>query len=196
MGRRKNHSGKCLAGGGGMIKIGDKIIRIKQGNITAETTDAIVNPANSELMHGGGAALAIARAGGPVINAQSTSLIRRIGEVPVSKAVVTDAGQLPCKFVIHTVGPIWGEGDEPAKLRRAVWNVLTLAELYNLRSVSLPAISSGIYGFPKPLCAEILLDTTQKFLSQPDIGLQEVVMCNFDSATVEIFQTAAKVRST
>ena len=175
-----------------MICAGDKKILIKQGDITAETSDAIVNPANSQLQHGGGAALAIAQKGGRVINEQSRELIRRIGEVPVSKAVMTDAGNLPCKFVIHTVGPIWGEGDEAAKLRRAVWNVLTLAELYNLRSVSLPAISSGIYGFPKPLCAQILLAAAREFLSQPDIMLQEVVMCNFDSATVKIFQTAEK----
>lgn len=174
-----------------MIRLGDKVIRIKQGDITAETSDAIVNPANSALLHGGGAALAIARAGGPVINEQSQSLIRRIGEVPVSKAVMTDAGRLPCKFVIHTVGPIWGEGDEPAKLRRAIWNVLTLAELYNLRSISIPAVSSGIYGFPKPLCAEILLDTARTFLLQPGIALTEVVMCNFDAATVKIFEQQA-----
>lgn len=176
-----------------MICVDDKKILIKQGDITAETTDAIVNPANSQLLHGGGAALAIARKGGAVINAQSRDLIRRIGEVPVSKAVMTDAGQLPCKFVIHTVGPVWGEGDEPDKLRRAVWNVLTLAELYNLRSVSMPAISSGIYGFPKPLCAQILLSVARDFLSQSGISLQEVVMCNFDSTTVEFFRTEEKV---
>lgn len=175
-----------------MICVGDKEIHIKQGDITAETSDAIVNPANSQLMHGGGAALAIARKGGRVIDEQSHSLIRRIGEVPVSKAVMTDAGELPCKFVIHTVGPIWGEGDEPAKLRQAVWNVLTLAELYNLRSVSMPAISSGIYGFPKPLCAQILLTAAQEFLLQPEISLKKMVMCNFDLATVEVFLEAEK----
>ena len=173
-----------------MINIGDKRIQIKQGDITAETTDAIVNPANSQLMHGGGAARAIAVKGGPVINEQSRRLIERIGRVPVGKAVITDAGNLPCKFVIHTVGPVWGEGDEQAKLRRAVWNVLTLAELYNLKSVSMPAISSGVFGFPKPLCAEILLDTAIKFLEQADISIEEVVMCNFDRTTVEIFQAA------
>ena len=175
-----------------MIRIGDKKIHIKMGDITQETTDAIVNPANSQLMHGGGAARAIAVKGGAVITEQSRRLIERIGEVPVGKAVITDAGQLPCKFVIHTVGPVWGEGDEPAKLRRAVWNVLTLAELYNLRSVSMPAISSGVYGFPKPLCAEILLETTMRFLQQPDVGLMEVVLCNFDRETVDIFLAAER----
>ena len=175
-----------------MIYVGNKKIHIKQGDITAETTDAIVNPANSQLMHGGGAARMIAMKGGPVINEQSRRLIERIGQVPAGKAVMTDAGNLPCKFVIHTVGPIWGEGDEPAKLHRAIWSVLTLAELYNLRSVSMPAVSSGIFGFPKQLCAEILLDAAIKFLQQPDIDLTEVVMCNFDQATVEVFLAVEK----
>ena len=175
-----------------MIRIGDKVILIKQGDITAETTDAIVNPANSQLLHGGGAARAIAVKGGPVIEEQSRRLIDRIGEVPTGKAVMTDAGRLPCKFVIHTVGPVWGEGDEPEKLRRAVWNVLTLAELYNLRSVSMPAISSGVFGFPKPLCAEILLATAAEFLKQPAVSLNEVVMCNHDRQTTEIFMAAAR----
>lgn len=175
-----------------MIRIGGKVILVKQGDITAETTDAIVNPANSQLLHGGGAARAIAVKGGPVIDEQSRRLIDRIGEVPTGKAVITDAGRLPCKFVIHTVGPVWGEGGEPEKLRSAVWNVLTLAELYNLRSVSMPAISSGVFGFPKPLCAEILLATTAEFLKQPAIRLAEVVMCNHDQKTTDIFRAAAK----
>jgi O-acetyl-ADP-ribose deacetylase len=175
-----------------MICVGDKKILIKQGNLTDEATDAIVNPANSQLQHGGGAARAIASKGGRVIEEQSRSLIQRIKEVPVSKAVITDAGNLPCKFVIHTVGPMWGEGEEPTKLRRTVWNVLALAELYNLRSISMPAISSGIFGFPKPLCAQVLLETAQEFLQQPGIMLTEVVMCNFDAETVTIFQAAEK----
>jgi O-acetyl-ADP-ribose deacetylase len=171
-----------------MICVLNKKILIKQGNLTEEMTDAIVNPANSRLQHGGGAAKAISKGGGPIIDEQSQSLIRRIGEVPVSKAVITDAGALPCKFVIHTVGPMWGEGEETAKLRRAVWNVLALAELYNLRSLSMPAISSGVFGFPKPLCAQVLLDTTRDFLQRPGITLEEVFMCNIDAETVAIFQ--------
>lgn len=170
-----------------------KSIRVKLGDITAESSDAIVNPANSQLLHGGGAARAIAEKGGPVINVQSRRLIERIVRLPVGKAVITDAGNLPCKFVIHTVGPVWGEGDEEAKLRRAVWSALTLAELYNLRSVSMPAISSGIFGFPKPLCAKILLQTSEQFLFQQEVSLNEVVMCNFDRETVELFQAAEQL---
>lgn len=170
-----------------MITIGTKQIIIKQGDITVEATDAIVNPANSGLQHGGGAAAAIVRAGGVVIQEQSDELIRKIGLVPVGKAVITDAGSLPCKFVIHTVGPRWGEGDEPAKLQRAVLNSLVLADLYNLKSISLPAISSGIFGFPKPECAKIIIQTCADFLHQPDISLQQVVLCNHDEETYLIF---------
>lgn len=171
-----------------------KQIFIKQGDITCETTDAIVNPANSRLIHGGGAARAIALAGGSEIDKQCQDIIRKIGTVPVSKAVITGGGRLPSKFVIHVVGPQMGEGNEEAKLEKAVWNVLTLAELYNLRSVSLPAVSSGIYGFPKPRCADILLKVAERFLNQPGIELQSVVMCNNDEETVSIFKQALAVR--
>lgn len=170
-----------------MISVGKKAIGIKQGDITAENTDAIVNPANSRLQHGGGAARAIAVKGGPEIQKQSNDIIKRIGFVPVGKAVLTDAGNLPCKFVIHTVGPQWGEGNEHEKLRKAIISVLTLAELYNLKSVSMPAISSGIFGFPKTDCAKILIETAYQFLQQDGVGLEHIVMCNFDEETYQIF---------
>ena len=165
-------------------------IILKQGDITLESVDAIVNPANSELRHGGGAARAIALAGGAEITNQGDALLAKIGRVPVSKAVITHGGNLPASFVIHTVGPQWGEDDEDAKLERSVWNVLTLAELYNLRSISMPAISSGIYGFPKDRCAEILIQTTQRFLLQSGLSLHSVTMCNHDPATCRHFEQA------
>lgn len=170
-----------------MIQVGNKTLVVKQGDITAETTDAIVNPANSGLIHGGGAARAIAVKGGVVIQRQSSEIIKKIGRLPLVKAVITDSGQLVCKFVIHTVGPQWGEGGEPEKLKKAAFSSLQLAELYNLRSISLPAISSGVFGFPKRQCAEILLETALEFLQQPDIGLEQVVMCNVDDETYQIF---------
>lgn len=168
-----------------------KMLQIKQGDITAETTDAIVNPANSHLRHGGGAALAIARAGGSAIQKQSQELIKKIGSLPVSHAVITDGGLLPAKFVIHTVGPRWGEGDEERKLRQAVENVLFLGHLYNLRSVSMPAISSGIFGFPKDRCAQILLETVIDFFIRLDTPLESVTFCNYDAETCQHFIQAA-----
>jgi O-acetyl-ADP-ribose deacetylase (regulator of RNase III) len=168
-----------------------KTLHLKQGDITAESTDAIVNPANGHLRHGGGAALAIARAGGSVIQQQSQDLIRKIGILPVSHAVITDGGLLPAKFVIHTVGPQWGEGDEERKLRQAVENVLFLGHLYNLRSVSMPAISSGIFGFPKDRCAQILLETVIDFFLRLDTPLESVTFCNHDTETCQHFLHAA-----
>ena len=170
-----------------MIKIGDRKILIKKGDITKEQSDAIVNPANSSLSHGGGAALAIVRAGGVKIQKDNDELIKRIGTLPVGKAVITYGHNLKAKFVIHTVGPIMGEGNEENKLRKAVTSVLTLAESYNLTSISIPAISSGVFGFPKEKCAEILLKTSVEFLKRDDIDLKNIVMCNHDNKTTDIF---------
>ena len=176
-----------------MTKIGNRHLLVKKGDITEETTDAIVNPANGRLMHGGGAARAIAVKGGSEIQRQSNEIIKRIGILPTGKSVITEAGLLPCKFVIHTVGPQIGEGDEAAKLKKAVLNSLRIADLYNLKSISMPAISSGIFGFPKPECAKILLETAAEFLQQSDISIKEVVMCNYDDETFQIFLRQEKL---
>ncbi|WP_368488227.1 macro domain-containing protein [Clostridium sp. BJN0013] len=170
-----------------MIKIGNKKILIKKGDITKEDSDAIVNPANSALQHGGGAALAIARAGGSKVQSDSNELIKKIGSLPVGKAVITHGHNLNCKFVIHTVGPIMGEGNEDEKLKKAIKSVLNLAESYNLNSISIPAISSGIFGFPKERCAKILLETSVEFLKREDINLKTIVMCNHDQKTTDLF---------
>ncbi|WP_446898646.1 macro domain-containing protein [Clostridium sp. LBM24168] len=170
-----------------MIRIDEKKIIIKKGNITDETSDAIVNPANSSMQHGGGAALAILKAGGPQIQSDSNKLIEKIGLLPVGKAVITYGHNLPSKFVIHTVGPIMGEGNEDKKLKMAVKSVLNLAESYNLKSISIPAISSGIFGFPKNKCAEILLETSVNFFKTGNVDLQTIVMCNYDDETYKIF---------
>ncbi|WP_333861119.1 macro domain-containing protein [Clostridium sp.] len=170
-----------------MIQIGSKKILIKRGDITKEDSDAIVNPANSALQHGGGAALAISRAGGPKIQSDSNELIKKIGNLPVGKAVITYGHNLNCNFVIHTVGPIMGEGNEDEKLKKAIKNVLNLAESYNLNSISIPAVSSGIFGFPKERCAKILLETSVEFLKREDIDLKTIIMCNHDEQTTDLF---------
>jgi O-acetyl-ADP-ribose deacetylase (regulator of RNase III) len=170
-----------------MIKIGDKNIIIKKGDITNEETDIIVNPANSALKHGGGAAAAIVKAGGMQIQKDSNNLIKKIGLLDVTSCVVTDGYKLPCKFIIHVVGPKMGEGNEEKKLKKAVENVLNMAETYGLKSISMPAISSGIFGFPKDKCAEILIKTTVEFLKNQPKNLETVVMCNYDIETYNIF---------
>ncbi|MFN4183004.1 MAG: macro domain-containing protein, partial [bacterium] len=120
------------------------IVKIVEGDITEEQVDAIVNAANSYLKHGGGVAGAIVRKGGKIIQEESD----RIGYVPVGEVAITSAGALPAKKVIHAVGPRWGEGNENEKLRSAVWNSLKKAQEEQFQSISLPAISAGIFGFP------------------------------------------------
>ena len=170
-----------------MLQFGEKQIVIKKGDITEETTNAIINAANGQLRHGGGVARAIAQKGGPDIDIESRNIIKSGGFIPVGSAVITGAGKLSCQYVIHTVGPRMGEGNESEKLKKAVWSALALAEEYHLTSLSMPAISSGIFGFPKDQCAEILLSTTIEFLTQPEIKLKTVVMCNYDEKTNESF---------
>jgi O-acetyl-ADP-ribose deacetylase (regulator of RNase III) len=170
-----------------LIKIKDKRVLIKKGDITQEDSDAIVNPANDTLQHGGGAAAAIVKSGGIEIQIDSDKLIRNIGLLPTGKAVITYGHNLQAKFIIHTVGPKMGEGNEENKLKKSVLNALNLAESYNLKSISIPAISSGIFGFPKERCAEVLLEVSVQFLSRNDVGLKTIVMCNHDEETYNIF---------
>lgn len=164
-----------------------KQIIIKKGDITEEKVDAVVNPANGQLIHGSGAAKAIVTKGGDEIQRESNVIIRKTGMIPTGKAVITGSGKLPCKFIIHTVGPKMGEGREKTKLKNAIWSALTIAELYNLESVSMPAVSSGIFGFPKDECADILLTTAAEFLDQKEINLKTIIMCNNDDDTYNIF---------
>ena len=125
--------------------------------------------------------------GGIEIQIDSDKLIRNIGLLPTGKAVITYGHNLQAKFIIHTVGPKMGEGNEENKLKKSVLNALNLAESYNLKSISIPAISSGIFGFPKERCAEVLLEVSVQFLSRNDVGLKTIVMCNHDEETYNIF---------
>ena len=123
-----------------------KLIACK-GDITQQDTDAITNAANEYLKHGGGVAGAIVRRGGYEIQKESDEIVRERGPVPVGEAVVTGAGKLKAKYVIHTVGPRWGEGDEDNKLYRAIQSVLREADKLKISSVAIPAVSTGIFGF-------------------------------------------------
>ncbi len=165
-------------------KVGDKLLRLVKGDITERDVDAIVNAANSHLKHGGGVAGAIVRKGGDIIQQESD----KIGYVPVGSAAITTAGKLPCKAVIHAVGPRMGEGDEDNKLRNAVLSSLKLATEKGFKSISMPAISSGIFGFPKDRCAKILVGESKRFLEEnPQSSLQIVEFCIFDDATLKHF---------
>jgi len=166
-------------------KIGDRTLRLVLGDITTRDVDAIVNAANKHLKHGGGVAGAIVSKGGSIIQEESD----RIGYVPTGNAAMTSAGMLKAKFVIHAVGPRMGEGDEDMKLRRAVQQTLLLASEHNFRSVSMPAISSGIFGFPKDRCAKILVSETLNFLQKnQETSLQIIEFCIFDEETLAHFR--------
>ncbi|HET7644226.1 MAG TPA: macro domain-containing protein [Nitrososphaeraceae archaeon] len=161
-----------------------KIIRLIKGDITEQNVDAVVNPANSFLKHGGGVAGAIVRKGGSIIQVASD----RIGFVPVGSSVITTAGKLSCNAIIHTVGPMMGEGDEDFKLSKSINSSLFLASEKGYTSISIPAISSGIFGFPKDRCADILLDETVKFLTDNETSLQRVEFCIIDDETLFYFE--------
>lgn len=166
-------------------KLNGKFLRLVSGDITEREVDAIVNAANSHLQHGGGVAGAIVRKGGQVIQEESD----RIGFTPVGHSVLTGSGKLSCKAVIHTVGPRMGEGDEDTKLKSAVNSALLLATEKGFKSVSMPAISSGIFGFPKDRCAIILVRESARFLkNNPSSSLETVEFCIYDAETFTFFK--------
>jgi len=164
-------------------KIRDSVIELAQGDITELEADAIVNAANAALKLGGGVAGAIARKGGPRIQEECD----RIGGTFVGGAVITTAGDLKAKHVIHAVGPRYGEGEEDQKLRNATLNSLKLADEQKLKSIAFPAISTGIFGFPLDRCAEIMVSTTKSYL-EGETGIKRVIFCLFDARSYQAFQ--------
>ncbi len=168
-------------------------VEVRLGDLTQEDTDAIVNAANSRLAHGGGVAGAIVRRGGREIQEESRRWVQEHGPVPTGQVAVTGAGRLPARYVIHAVGPVWrgGHQDEEALLRQAVWNSLAKAHDLGLASIALPAISTGIFGFPKDRGARIIVDTVLEFLhTHPDSSLRLVRLTNIDESTARLLQQA------
>ncbi len=165
------------------VKINKTVIELVQGDITDLATDAIVNAANASLKLGGGVAGAIARKGGPKIQEECD----RIGGTYVGGAVITTGGNLNAKYVIHAVGPVHGVEHEDEKLKNTTLNSLKLADKHNLKSVAFPAISTGVFGFPKDRCATIMLSTTIAYLEGPP-KLRRVVFCLYDEPTFKIFK--------
>ncbi|MFH2103450.1 MAG: macro domain-containing protein [Chloroflexota bacterium] len=168
-----------------------QVIRFVRGDITRENADAIVNAANAYLQHGAGVAGAISRQGGAIIQRESDEWIRVHGPVSHAEPAWTSGGNLGCRFVIHAVGPVWGEGDERAKLAAAVNGSLVVADRLGLKSVALPAISTGIFGFPKDLAAEIILGSIQEYFTEhPSSNLQELRVVLYDQDTLTPFSQA------
>jgi len=163
-------------------------LTLRQGDITQEPVDAIVNAANEQLQHGGGVAGAIVRAGGEVIQQESN----RIGHVPTGSAAVTGAGRLPARYVIHAVGPVWSRytpEEADRLLASAVSNSLRRADELGVATIAFPAISSGIYGFPKDRCAKVMMEAIEGYFAEhPDSRVAEVRLVLFDAPTTEAFQ--------
>ncbi len=167
-------------------------LRMIQGDITEQATDAIVNAANPSLMGGGGVDGAIHRAGGPAILEECKRIVAQQGRLPTGKAVITTGGNLKAKHVIHTVGPVWrgGEANEPALLHSAYYECLKLATDRKLTSISFPSISTGAYGYPVGEAAKIAVDTVVSFLKEPATSLKEVAFVLFDSRTYQSYCSA------
>ncbi len=167
-------------------------LRLKQGDITRESVDAIVNAANSSLMGGGGVDGAIHRAGGPAILEENKRIVASQGPLPTGKAVITTGGNLPAKHVIHTVGPVWRGGNhgEAELLASAYRESLKLAVQHKLTTVSFPSISTGVYGYPVDKAAVVALQTVVDFLKKDPGTLNEVTFVLFDTRTFEAYQKA------
>ena len=168
--------------------INGKQLVLMQGDITEMDTDAIVNAANKDLILGAGVAGAIRTKGGATIQEECN----RIGGAPVGGAAITTGGDLKARYVIHAVGPRMGEGDEDRKLADATRNSLKLANEKGLASITFPAISTGIFGFPKDRCARIMLTTVAETLRKEATFLKEVVFCLWGEETLQVFQNEAE----
>jgi len=142
-------------------------LELVRGDITREAVDAIVNAANSSLMGGGGVDGAIHRAGGPAILEDCRRIVERQGPLPPGEAVITTAGRLPCRHVIHTAGPVWngGSAGEAEVLARCYRNSIALAEGHGLASLAFPSISTGVYGYPVEKAAAVALSAGREALS-------------------------------
>lgn len=170
------------------LKINNSTIELKEADITEQQVDAIVNPANTQLVLGGGVAGAIRKKGGETIQEECS----RLGPIEVGQAVITTAGDLNAKHVIHAVGPRLGDSDAEARLRDATLNSLKIADQNSLKSIAFPAISTGIFGFPMERCAEIMLDATAEYL-RGETSIKKVVFVLFGDKAMEAFIKKLKI---
>lgn len=168
-------------------------MRIIQGDIIQIKIDVIVNAANSSLLGGGGVDGAIHRAGGEDILAECRMIRAKQGSCATGEAVITTAGRLPAKYVIHTVGPVWNGGskNEEQLLESCYRNSLLLAVKHNCDTIAFPNISTGIYGYPKELAAKVAIRTVESFL-QTNKGINEVVFVCYDFENFSIYKKGLK----
>jgi O-acetyl-ADP-ribose deacetylase (regulator of RNase III) len=164
-------------------------IKLIKGDITKMEVDAVVNAAKNSLMGGGGVDGAIHAAGGPAILEECKKIREERGDLPTGDAVATTAGNMPAKYIIHTVGPVWhgGTKNEPELLAKAYRSTLQLATEKELKTVALPNISTGVYGYPKYKAARIAVETVKAYLAEhPDM---EVTFVCFDDENYGLYQS-------
>ncbi len=178
------------------FKIGKATLQLIRGDITDVEADAIVNPANSSLLGGGGVDGAIHAKGGPKILEECKRLRAKEWPdgLPTGNAVITSGGNLKAKHVIHTVGPIWRGGiqEEPKLLRRAYWNSLKLASNSGLKTIAFPSISTGAYGYPTEEASQVALVTIKDFLEK-DEKIEKITMVLFSQRDFDIYAKAASI---
>lgn len=156
----------------------DRVFDVVLGDLLEEPVDAIVNAANGFLSHGGGVAAAIARAAGRALQQDGDRIVQERGEIPIGEAVVTVAGMLPFKGVIHAVGPHMGAGDEEAKLVSALKSAFLRAGERGWTSISFPAVSSGIFSVPLEICARAYVTAVRAFCDEnPESSLRVIRLC-------------------
>jgi O-acetyl-ADP-ribose deacetylase (regulator of RNase III) len=168
-------------------------IQLIKGDITKMKVDAIVNAANSSLLGGGGVDGAIHRAGGPKILEECMVIRENQGGCKTGEAVITSGGNLPAKYVIHTVGPVWhgGNNNEENLLASAYTNCLTIALDNQVQSIAFPNISTGVYHFPRDKAAEIAVKTVKEFLATTT-AIQKVIFVCFDAENYSIYEALLK----
>lgn len=174
--------------------IGSAVLALIEGDITQIPADAAGNAANARLAGGGGVDGAIHRAGGPAIMRELDAIRREIGRCEPGHAVVTSAGALPARWVIHAVGPIYRDGTrgEPECLASCYRRCLELADERGARSLTLPSISTGVYGYPLAEAADIALSAAARFLQQKETSLQKVSFVLFGRPAFDTFAAAAR----
>ncbi len=175
------------------LTVGKTTIEVVRGDITREDVDAIVNAANSGLMGGGGVDGAIHRAGGPEIKAECKVIVDRDGRLPPGRAVITTAGNMPARHVIHTVGPVYsGSPDDPKTLASCYAESLKLADANALASIAFPAISCGVYGYPLGQAAGVSVNAVADYARAGETTVTLVRFVMFDARAEAAFTEAAE----
>jgi len=174
------------------LKINQTLLKTIVADITTLDVDAIVNAANSSLMGGGGVDGAIHRTGGPAILEECKRIVADIGRLPTGEAVITTAGNMPSRHVIHTVGPVWhgGRKNEPELLKNAYRNSLIVALENGVRTIAFPSISTGVYGYPVDKAADEAVRMVKDFILAHPGKFDEIIFCAFDAHTEKEYARA------